>query len=296
MSKSVYIEVGRKCYSMCVTCDVNSVPRSNDYMTEERLNKILLKLHVLGYKKIRFTGYDPISCRFLVPVMNKFQSNPYTMSFKILTTLLRYNKSVEVCDNIMISLSAVEEYYEEYFSVNHWDKFKRNFTILADYRKDIVINCTISKALSTHKSLIKLVMFLNEHKASIKFVQFFNAMGKSSIDVDVFMFRRCLNYLHIPFELELDSHGSKQNKCIVAKETMYIKENGDIYPCCMAGGEIGQNLLKELKITNILRDERYLPQMLSNPITSLSNNICDHCTPKYLKLNKKLFKEIANET
>lgn len=293
--KSVYLEVGKKCYSICTSCNVNDAKRPDKLMTLKEADSIVKLLNSIGYYKFRLAGYDPISFEHSAALV----SNNANSKFKMTTTLLRYDPVVELVDELMISVSAVEEYYKDFFSVDHWDRFIDNFNVIASARSDIEISCTLTDALlSRTEPLVKFVNFIKEYSSSIKCVKFFDAItyGSSENKLNKDTFIEYINSSNIGTSVEFywTDNCVKQTECYVTNETMYIKHNGDIYPCCMAGGEIGQDLLDELKVGNIFdyisRPEE-LKLLLKKPLVNLNNYICSSCTPAYLRVNSKWRKE-----
>ena len=81
-------------------------------------------------------------------------------------------------------------------------------------------------------------------------------------------------------------------RCHIANSRWYIKTDGSIYPCCMAGGELGQTLETSLYIGNILTESvETLSDVATIPLRNLDNPICDSCTPKYFKSMPEEFRK-----
>ena len=285
---STYIEVGTNCFCNCIDCDINSAPRpsKHEFMTPYDVNFVLNRLNLLGRKEIRFAGYDPISVSFLPDVMNK---NP-DMTYKIVTTLLRYNEVVEQVDELTVSLSAVNDYYNKFFVGGKWNLFLDNFNRLCNHRTDIIINLTLSSAMSTEDSILQWIDFINQYRAYIKEVRTFSSLtydDRSFIDVEN-LFMKHMDKVKVFLSLLWGSEVKPQSTCHAMKEELYIKHNGDIYPCCMAGGELGQDLIKDLRIGNIFYNTfEEIEVALQTPLRNLNNPICGKCTPKYYQINEK---------
>lgn len=284
---SVYVEVGHKCYSICKSCDINDQPRPEIKMDAVNFEKTLRILRQLGMnKQIRLTGYDPVSANFIADVMLR----NLDFEFKILTTLLRINPAVYIAKHLMVSLSATHEFYHEFFKVKKWELFVDNFDTVSLQRKDIELNVTLTDVLMRVKPMMKFVDFVNSRSSSIQRVQFFNSMNHAyQHELSREDFKYFASKLLMPWDVEWSSDGAPQRSCYVSRETIYVKLNGDVYPCCMAGGELGQNLVPSLKLCNIFDFESDIPALKAILDAGLphipKNKICDHCTPKYIKIN-----------
>lgn len=290
ISRSIYMEIGNNCFCKCIDCDVNDQPKGNQFINMDTIGIVMDKLEDLKVSSIRLTGYDPMSNPDLI---SHLTTNYPHFTYKILTTLLRWDPVILDCDEIGVSLSGVGRFYNEYFKGGKWENFHKNFNMLTRNRHNIFINTTITEVLNSQERIQELVQFLNAYQDDIKKVNIITSMTYGRKDPKAFeemVHNELKNLQNIHLKVLPMDDVKEQSICHVGKERFYLKGNGDIYPCCMAGGELGQNLLPELKIGNIfINSIDDLRKRLASSLI-VNNNICKNCTPKYYKINEHYLK------
>jgi len=213
----------------------------------------------------------------------------------ITTTLLTpYPEHVMQLSNIhklRISLFALYRAHARFYntSPNKWHTFVRNMLILANRRtkkikftytlteKDGVPNYTSDCAYD----IIKFVNEINMSNYTFEFFPDFKYINCVPSDVA----KRVSNFIsilqdNVNFKL-YTIETKKIQFCTVAEHRIYVKNNGDCYPCCNTGGEIGQDVPEETFLGNI--DHRPVSDM-SQVQLHVNNPTCNNCTKKFYKL------------
>ena len=91
----------------------------------------------------------------------------------------------------------------------------------------------------------------------------------------------------------------KQILCHINKFHAHIKRNGDVYPCCMSGGEVGQSLQDYFKLGNIFKEDikdiycRNYDKFKG--INLADNSICKECTMRYFLINSEYENFLQNK-
>lgn len=294
MLQEVYIEIGNACYAKCTTCEIPN--QKSEQMTMDQYIRVISVLNKIGTKKVRLTGNEPLTNKLL----GKFIEYAQSMSIEVdvLTTLLapvtRIIDDYAKADKLRVSLSNVGDLYQDYFNVPHWDRFVRNLEYLNSItNKTIHTNCTLYKGNATEEAAINIIEFMNymvTHGMKIHGA-FFHSLhyGDHKPDYDQYAVTDMYNFLlekHALFTYDtvagLVTH--KMSKCNVAGKKMYIKTNGDMYPCCMGGGELGQDTYDELKLGNAYDMFNTGDHSYNILLDNLNNPTCNQCTPKYYSL------------
>lgn len=292
----VYLEIADRCFSSCVMCDTKS--QDNKKLMPNNANHILSLLKTLGCKKVRFTGKEPMANEALPGYLMMCRNKG--MSTDVLTTLLGPEHMIPHLahsDIIRVSLSSIGKDYHRYFGVHKWALFMRNFASLMEERskvhdKKIIINYTIFSGNANFAAIDAFVSFINTMQKlhDVKFiVHFFPAMeitNSRNYDPALVheMYEDVLHSAEFEYALTKDNFSVSMHSCDMGLTHWYITTDGDIYPCCMSGGELGQRRHKELLLGNVYTDSiEELSKEDNKRLKNLCNSTCSNCTPKYFK-------------
>jgi MoaA/NifB/PqqE/SkfB family radical SAM enzyme len=252
------------------------------------------KLHVLfqsladnGFTEIRFTGREPLTNRDLIPLMNYHTGFSYT----VLSTLLSPPETMEVMRRATtrkVSLTTVFDGYNMYHRGGNWSVFLKNFYQLnSDVQGDLEIYSTITAELLNNIDYIKsTALFLNSLMYTPRQWSLFPAYDRQGIYVSEAK-RASIEELLLQVyqgDLTVSRTAIQKNPevCHAPAHTIYITNSGNIFPCCMAGGEVGRSTEGHLMLGTLNKDgslPKYEKQLLVGWI-----GLCDSCTEKYRKL------------
>ena len=292
----VYLEIADRCFSSCAMCDTKS--QDNTPLRSMNAQHIISLLRELRCKKVRFTGKEPMANDNLPEFL--VMCREANMKTDVLTTLLGAAWMIPHLahsDIIRVSLSNVGKNYHRYFGVHKWPLFMRNFSALMEERskifdKTIIINYTIFSGNAQQAEIDSFIAFINSMQKlyDVKFiVHFFPAMeiiSSRNYDVELVheMYEDSLKSAEFEHVLTKDNFSVNMHSCDMGLRHWYITTDGDIYPCCMSGGELGQRRHKELCLGNVYTSSyAELSDEHSKRLKNLCNSTCNNCTPKYFK-------------
>ena len=276
-----YLEVGHACFCNCVTC---SVPKAKPI----ELDVILKRIDKLGaFDTIRLAGHDPMSNPDIALIIDYIKDKGQKVDMT--TTLLGgLPENYEIIDGLAVSMLGVEHAYSIFHGARTFDKFLVNLKCFQDVVYGVfTLNYTFAihekEANFTDGNIFAFFDFCKSHLHPYASIHLFPAIRydrdyTTEELAQMHKFYMYTKYLSNP--VTYFNQGLRMKKhCPAADQSLYVKLNGDCYPCCMAGGEIGQDLLPELLMGNI--DTGKLKS-----ITKVDNYICDKCTPKYYALKE----------
>lgn len=283
--KSAYIEVGNKCFCRCEMCDIYKKPHKK--LNFSKFCDRVSKLKDFNFNKIRLAGNEPLTHPDIINMIDFLTKD--NMVIDITTTLLtpdvRVLESISSIEKLRLSLFAVYDDYKKFYNVDKFDLFCKNLEILRRSRsKTIIFNYTFTDGNYTEESAKDLKKFVSTLSGldyifnffpSINYVSEISTEEKSKIKKFLSNISS-INFNFYGFELR------KMTKCTVHSKRLYVKIDGSVYPCCMSGGEIGQDLQPQLLLGNIDTDS--LSSITSTALNNLNNIICDNCTQKYFNL------------
>ena len=299
----VYLEIADRCFSSCAMCDTKS--QHNARLSIANARHIFTTLKTFNCKKVRFTGKEPMANSELPDFLVMCRKEG--MHTDVLTTLLGPEWMIPYLANsdiIRVSLSNIGRNYHRYFGVHKWPLFMRNFSALIEERskvfdKTIIVNYTIFSGNAYYSEISAFVAFINvmQKLHNIKFiVHFFPAMeiiGSRNYDAVMIheMYENELKSAEFAHVLTKDNFSVQMHSCDMGRRHWYITTDGDIYPCCMSGGELGQRRHKELLLGNIYTSSiEELGDESSKHLSNLCNPTCSNCTPKYFKQMPQSFR------
>jgi len=297
---TIQLEISNSCVAKCVTCKYRDQKITSE-KTSEDIIKIINDMAKKGLRAIRLTGGEPIIAPGFPEIVNCCIDNKLKTS--ITTTLLTEKIShISLLKNmnVKLSLSCVEDEYKNFFQIdNNWFKLvKRNLDILRNLKKRFSVNYTIFDKNYSVSSIEKFVNFINPYHPN--YVTFFPALNYKEVPEKIQKeivenFKKLSSIMKFKSNARtIEKHFIRRKErknivCHINKFHAHIKRNGDVYPCCMSGGEIGQELLDMFKMGNIFEEdiqtiyERNYDMFKGK---NLANNpICKECTQRYLMIN-----------
>jgi len=298
--KKAYVEVGNSCFCHCVTCDILKKPHPK--MSIDIFRYVIKELYSNGFRKIRLAGMEPLTILSIDSYLSAVRM--LRMESEMTTTLLSPNigviNDVTIVDDLNISLSAVGKgRYKSFYKVDKWNLFDKNFRfLLKERKKPVTVVYTISKINCGFEDFKEFIRYINsmlhlKHDLHVVFfpeIRYDNPWTQDMIDYVENLFEAAaLDSVRFSYEYIHDYTGKCIHQCFIPREEVYIKWNCDVYPCCLSGGEIGQPLLEELYIGNLVKDgtKHVMERCETFSTRYLDNLICDRCSNKYVnKLSK----------
>ena len=277
-----YLEVGNACFCNCPMCDIHSKPHKK--IEFEVFKNRVDKLKKAGFKTIRLAGNDPLTHPQIIDFIDYIENR--RMKVDITTTLLTPNKElverVSKVDTLRLSFSTIAN-FDRFYGVDKYVLFCKNFDTVCEIRKNgFIINYTFVESFKNYKYidsnlLTRFLIYSPEFKGRVNFFPEikYNVEWSQEEKENVENFIKDIKVPHEYFDFTL----KKMTKCTIHNKHLYIKVNGDVYPCCMSGGEIGQDSVDELFLGNI--DSDNIKEIMSKKLENLNNYICDKCTPKF---------------
>ncbi len=292
--KKVYVEIGNACFCKCVCCDIHDRPHK--IMEIENFKSTVRNLKSMGFEQVRLAGNDPLTnkdfCKYVDIVYDE------GLQCEVTTTLLTKKRTkvaaLGIVDDLNISLSAVGSDYEKFFNVKKWDLFVINFCELMGIRggnKITTINYTITRETLDQDVFRRFILFMGSYVSNRLEVNIFPAIyyDRPFTEEEKKKILQIYGGIEHGFNLIYDFSEYEMHSCTIPKAELYVQVNGDVYPCCLSGGELGQSLESELLIGNILRgDQTVLFERTQKPMTGLNNQICNRCSQKYVKKMKRI--------
>ena len=296
MSSKFYMEIGTGCFARCKTCDIHDKDRIHHVSYSDRLRTIRELMH-WGFTEVRFTGYDPLTYERLQHLTQEIHY--WNIKKVINTTLLSANlDDIVTCalyDEVIVSLSAVGDKYEEFFGVDRFHVLDKNLrSLLAITSGKVTINYVVTKD-TRREDLFKFTEYMNSIKhfglgklnvmffPELRYDDYWDNWPTDQMDCWLAGFKYKLLADGIPTTWTPSFKGKKIDYCCVFKQRLYIRSNGDVHPCCNSGGEIGQTVYDETCLGNILKDD--INALIDNKaFIKVNNEVCNRCTPKYYRL------------
>ena len=304
----VQLEISGKCIAKCVTCS-NKEYTGLKHPTLEENKEIIKKLKDSGVKAIRLTGGEPILADQFDKVVAYCKKQKIKAS--ITTTLLTKNEDYMTAlldvSPIKVSLSTVGDEYHKFFGIpdKNFNVVKKNLDFLKENKKRFSVNYTIFEDNYSIESLTNFIEFMNDYKPS--YVTFFPALmfdhpeAKEIVRNLKEVSSLCNFRSNI---LTVGKHFARRKPkenlvCHINKFHAHIKNNGDVYPCCMTGGEVGQNLNKKLLLGNLHNQSMkniYKKKFdIFEGVNMTKFDECKECTQRYTMLNQEFDSFINDE-
>jgi radical SAM protein with 4Fe4S-binding SPASM domain len=291
-NKIAYLEVGNQCFCNCVMCDIHKKPHEkiNFDVFTSRVDKLIEN----GFNQIRLAGNDPLTHPDIIDMIFYIKTKTNSV-LDITTTLLSPDPEVirytSLADILRVSLFAVYDEYEKFYNTKKWSLLCNNLKRL-QYFNELIFNYTLVSGKNNYSNYSKehaldLVKFVKNHVDFMYIFNIFPSIDYKSPNLSydesykISCFLDILNGEDINFSY-IGQVYKKMSSCSVNSKSLYVRTNGDVYPCCMAGGEIGQELFPELLLGNIDKDS--MDFLTTKKLTNLNNITCDYCTPKYWRL------------
>lgn len=294
----VQFEISGRCVAKCVTCGVRN-QKMNCHPKFSNIIKAIRSLSKNGVKAIRFTGGEPLLADRFPEIIDECKRLGIYVS--ITTTLLTTNQdklnALLKVNKFKVSLSAVEDEYSNFFGIDNkfFRAVRKNMRWLNNNKKKFSINYTIFDKNYSVTSIKKFINFIKDYK--VNYVTFFPALEYSHKKAEKIVknFKKCSKLTTFKSNIDtIEKHFERRKDrktiiCHINKFHWHIKRNGDVYPCCMTGGEIGQKLNKMFLLGNIFKEDVKKIYKREYDIFKdknlAKNDICKSCTQRYLMLN-----------
>ena len=304
------LEISGKCQSRCVACMIHTTQGMKYHPTYEQVIHMIDTLAESGVRAIRLTGGEPVMAeRFPDIVQHMRDLKIYT---SMTTTLLTKKKDViEALLNVQkfkLSLPCVGDEYHNYFCIpdKNFDTVKANMDFLREHKRKFSVNYTIFDKNYGLKSIMKFINFINPYKPN--YVTFFPALEYDHKDSKAVVsnFKACRSFCEFKSNIDtIEKHFKRRKErakivCHINKFHWHVKRNGDAYPCCMTGGEIGNDLDPQFLMGNLFEQsatEIYVGKFDMFKGKNLAKaGICANCTQRYLMLNEEFDKFCFDDT
>jgi MoaA/NifB/PqqE/SkfB family radical SAM enzyme len=260
--KSIQLEILSDCPCKCVMCK-QWKEREQSYIEPEKLTAFFKEYKRLGGCQISITGGDPIYYKDFVKVF----SQDHDLRFDITTTLITNDKEkldlLSKFKLIIVSISGADEMYKNIHGINAYDLVIKNLTYLREKGLKFKLNTILSNDNLTDLSWVE--KYVNDMNIlQPKYVTFLQNLFSDENLKNVSEFMKIINSKATFKHSNCSSDGRKNKsgkekkfqkcKCIVPYLHWHVKPTGDVYPCCIAGGEVGQDLDKSFCFGNIFVD------------------------------------------
>jgi MoaA/NifB/PqqE/SkfB family radical SAM enzyme len=201
-------------------------------------------------------------------------------------------------DNLRISLSAVKQFYNTYFQINNkwFDVVDSNLRLLLDNGKHLRIDYLLSERTCRKEQLAEFINYVNElteiygakRVGRVTYIKELGSAYKGDV-TEALAELRHLEKFNSNSDFALTRYIEEQNKplppkCLIARYHMFVKSNGDTYPCCVSGGEVNENFDARLKLGNMLSSEN----LKQNLFVDESFAPCRDCFNKYKAINERI--------
>jgi MoaA/NifB/PqqE/SkfB family radical SAM enzyme len=261
--RSIQLETLSGCACKCVMCK-QWEDRIQYTMENDQLTKFLNDYKRLGGLQVNLTGGDPLYHKDFV----KTFSQDFGLRFDVTTTLITYDREKLNLLNkfklLIVSISGAESMYEKVHGINAYELVKKNLIYIRkkgiNFKTNTVLNKVNLENLDWVEPFIELMNLLQPKFVTL-IQNLFDEGSFSNINEVVKMFKdKAL------FKFSNASMGdrnknrkkeptAKKYKCIIPYLHWHVKANGDVYPCCIMGGEVGQNLNSDFCFGNIFKDK-----------------------------------------
>lgn len=168
------ISLTSKCNLKCEYCMPKGARCCNDKLTLDDYNVIINGLSELGFKKIRFTGGEPLLSPFLVPLVELASSKIGDVSITSNATLLG-DKLLDLkkagLKRINISLDTLDR--QKYLSITKSDKLLdviNNIKLLKQYGLEVKLNTVLLKGVNDDE-IEAFLKFGMENDIQVRFIE-----------------------------------------------------------------------------------------------------------------------------
>lgn len=298
---SLQLEITDACPNKCKFC---YRPQNPTFMNFDVIKKLTEDLELNNAVCLRFTGGEPL----IHPNFSEISSLKNKMLFTITTSLAikqgnQYNKVLDSLKNfnsIKISISAGnKENYRKIHGSNYFNDVVSNIEYLnKKLKKKVSINFVVTDETIEAGNLVDFIRMINTLK--ITGVTFFPALSTpmkmeflkefKNLEKIVSGLNCRSNFKNLRYHLR-ERKKEHTVPCYISLFHVHIKTNGDVYPCCMSGGEIGQKLSQTLKMGNI--NEESISEIYKKNKNITKNlgmkiynfDFCKECTGRYKRIN-----------
>ena len=260
--RSIQLEMLSGCPCKCVMCK-QWQDRTSYYMQPEQLETFFKEYHRLGGLQINVTGGDPLYYKDFVRVF----SQDFSLRFDITTTLITTDKEkldlLKKFKLLSISISGAGDMYTKVHGANAYDLVIKNLIYIKKKGINFKLNSVLNK--DNLADLGWVDQFIDDmNLLQPKFVTFIQSLfDEGSFKnipefIDKVKTKATFKYSQASMgNRNISGKESKINKytCIIPHLHWHIKSSGDVYPCCIMGGEVGQDLDPRFCFGNIFKDK-----------------------------------------
>jgi MoaA/NifB/PqqE/SkfB family radical SAM enzyme len=261
--RSIQLEVLSGCACKCVMCK-QWQDRISYTMSPEQLETFFKDYKRLGGLQINLTGGDPLYYKDFVKVF----SQDFGLRLDITTTMITNDKEkldlLSKFKLITLSISGVGDTYKKIHGVDAYEMVKNNLIYIRKKGMNFKTNTVLSK--ENLENIDWVEPFIEDmNLLQPKFVTLIQNLFDEGSFTNIADVVKIFND-KAKFKFSNASMGDrnktrkkeptfKKYACIVPYLHWHIKSSGDVYPCCIMGGEVGQDLDPNFCFGNIFKDK-----------------------------------------
>jgi MoaA/NifB/PqqE/SkfB family radical SAM enzyme len=260
--RSIQIEILSGCACKCVMCK-QWEDRQSYYMEPDQLTKFFNDYKRLGGLQANLTGGDPLYYKDFVKVF----SQDFGLRLDITTTMITNDKEkldlLKKFKLITVSISGTKDMYEKVQGINAYELVKKNLVYIRkkgmNFKTNTVLNDVNLSNLDWVEQFVE-DMNLLQPKFVTLIQSLFDEGSFTNIPdvVKIFKDKAKFKFSNATMGDRNKKHKKEPNfkkyPCIIPYLHWHIKSSGDVYPCCIMGGEVGQDLDPKFCFGNIFKD------------------------------------------
>lgn len=247
------VEVCSACGQKCLYCFSRDEHLAGSMRGTWKLEKLIQLCDELNelpmFEHLALTGGDPIVYPFLGEFLEHVQSKraqgEYRFHLQANTAMTLDPKRPELWkefNDLRVSLDGVDDkHYQQMRGVNVAVETVLDRCRALNHPR-LAFNATVGPANIMHAEQMLKQMIEWKESGHLNFRKF-NVLPVLGHDNPAWMWKRWrnLNEMELPDWISLGSEKrpylDPETRCHVPKISFHLKANGDVYPCCLAGGE-----------------------------------------------------------
>jgi radical SAM protein with 4Fe4S-binding SPASM domain len=284
----ISLNITKRCNLKCKHCFSNSVKKIENELNTSELFKLIDQIKEIGCDYLAVGGGEPFTRKDIFDILEYAKKNNINPSV-ITNSLLLNKKEIEKLNDlkirkIKISLDGTKKNHELIRGKNTFlptiDKIK---LIRKYFKGHIQLGTTLnSKNIKEYKEIIKIAENLKVDSLRLSPVIPFGRMLKnkklllSQEDFIIFI-NEIKNIKNTKIKLDLPDKTRLQRKnkgfgCHCGKETCWILENGDFYPCVFWGEKYKLGNIKKDKLVDLWKRSQEVSNLCGNDICNICSN------------------------
>jgi len=268
------LELTTACFQNCAFCRSKTDPASQAIASEKQVDKLLHELAMLPYfHHLSLTGGDPQAWEPLERLLYGYLKEGLDEAFSLQmnTVVARPIRDPglwkEALRNVRVSLdAATSSTYQKVRGVRGWSPAFLLEQLQRLQHPRLAFICTASDLnVDELSDIVHLLEYMAEKGLVIRKVIFLPAMGVEHSPVFWRKFQAFQTDhagVTLPFETNLaaespltvrtylDNPEGSSVRCYAGSVGFHIKSNGDLYPCCLVGGEAVETC-QSLRVGNV---------------------------------------------